>query len=108
MTASAYGVAELAAALANFPSDGKPPADDLHFELILLGFIQEHEVKKPCRNCGASLTDYRFLKLTAGGRMFLAAALGTADAPTSPAASVEVPSTLAALATDGAERGEGE
>jgi hypothetical protein len=68
---SAFTIAELAGALANFPSNGKPPMDDLHWELVLLGFVTEHEVKKPCRNCGTALTDYRYFKPTVGGRVFL-------------------------------------
>lgn len=102
---SAFTVEALRAALENFPSNGKPPMDDLHFELVILGFIAEHEIKKPCRNCGTSLTDYRYFKLTKGGRVFLAtaqaiearsgearqgldpkdeSAVGEADAPISP------------------------
>jgi len=71
---SAFSLEELASALANFPANGKPPMDNLHWELVLSGFIMEHEIKKPCRDCGTSLTDSRYFKLTKGGHMFLAAA----------------------------------
>lgn len=66
-------IARLTSALLNFPANGKPALDDNNWDLVLVGFIAEHEVTKPCRNCGQTLTDYRFFKITQAGRLFLAA-----------------------------------
>lgn len=70
-------VEQLLTALVNFPPNGKPVLDGVYWDLVLLGYIAEHEVKKPCKNCGTSLTDYRYFKITQGGRMFMQAAQGT-------------------------------
>lgn len=63
-------VQEMVDRLVNFPVNGKPPMDVTTRRLLAFGFIEEHEVKKACRECGTPRTDYRFMKLTDGGRLF--------------------------------------
>lgn len=70
----AHEIQALADALANFPSNGKPQESDTMMTLILAGLVERQEVKKPCRNCGQPLLDYSFMRITAAGRYFLAAA----------------------------------
>lgn len=65
---------ELADALANFPSNGKPPLGDTTTMLVLLNFIERREVEKPCRTCGNPQLDYSYFRITGAGRYFLAAA----------------------------------
>jgi hypothetical protein len=72
---------ELAAALASFPSNGKPPASEATDMLVLLNFIERREVQKPCRNCGTPLLDYSFFRITGAGRYFLAAMTATQQDP---------------------------
>jgi hypothetical protein len=60
--------------LTNYPADGQPPNDDTTRALILCGFIARVEVNKSCSTCGAMRRDYSWLKITAGGRAFVAAA----------------------------------
>jgi len=63
----------MAERLANYPSDGKPPNDDTTHALNLCGFIERIEINKSCPACGTPKLDYSYLKITAGGRYFLAA-----------------------------------
>jgi rubrerythrin len=61
--------------LTNYPSNGKPPDDDTTYALILCGFIERINIDKACPACGTPRLDYSWLKITAGGRAFMAAAL---------------------------------
>lgn len=68
-------VQSLLAVLTNFPSDGKLRniSQDTIFDLLLAGFIERVEVKKPCKNCGTPLLDYDYFRITGGGKLFMAA-----------------------------------
>jgi hypothetical protein len=63
------GIAHL---LAHFPANGKPQDRDAAIDAVLLGFIERHEVTKPCRECGTARPDYSYHKVTASGKLFSA------------------------------------
>jgi hypothetical protein len=66
-------------ALAAIPANGKPPRGMMTEEgviiewLIALGFIEEHEQTKPCRDCGTPRPDYSYVKVSPAGRYYMAA-----------------------------------
>jgi rubrerythrin len=60
--------------LTNFPANGKPPNDDTTMSLILCGFVERVDIDKACPACGTPKLDYSYMKITAGGRAFMAAA----------------------------------
>jgi hypothetical protein len=66
-------LASMVERLRDFPANGKLPQDDVTLRLIAEGLVAEHEVKRPCRSCGAEKTDYRYMKPTAAGRLLVEA-----------------------------------
>jgi hypothetical protein len=44
------------------------------------GFIEEHEVKKPCKSCGQPVHDYRYSRVSLSGQAYLSLASGIAAA----------------------------
>lgn len=67
-------IQRLATKLANWPSNGKPEMDDDVYVLKSHGFVEEREQMKNCRECGTRLVDWRYMKITPAGRLFLATA----------------------------------
>jgi hypothetical protein len=67
-------ISRLAARLATWPSNGKPEMDDDVHLLIACGFVEEKEQMKACRECGTPRVDFRWLRITQAGKLFLAAA----------------------------------
>jgi len=66
-------LADIIAFLRDFPSNGKPADTDAYWGARVAGLIEEKEITKPCKNCGTPLTDYRYWKISAAGKVLLQA-----------------------------------
>jgi hypothetical protein len=67
--------------LRDFPADGQLRSLDQNTltDLLLAGFIERREVKKPCKTCGTERYDYAYFHITGGGRLFMALAARAAQ-----------------------------